>query len=71
MEVFHAFVRENAGEGIVLDVGEGMSCSDSVQEWAGKGEKAKSNRYYSQSVLLSVRAAQSSSTKELLLWWGH
>lgn len=71
MEVFLALVRENAREGLVLNVGEGINCSDSVQEGAGKGEKAKSNRYHSQSILLSVRAAQSSSSKELLLWWDH
>lgn len=71
MEVLLAFARENVREGMVLDVGEGINCSDSVQEWAAKGEKAKSNRYYSQPVPLSVRAAQSSCTKGLLLWWGH
>lgn len=32
---------------MVLDMGEGINCSDSVQEEAGKGEKAKSNRYHS------------------------
>lgn len=68
IEMFLAVVRENAREGMMLDVEEGINCSDSVQEGAGKGEKAKINRYHSQSVPVSVRAAQSSCTKELLLW---
>lgn len=45
---------------MVLDVGEGINCSDSVQEGADKGEKAKSNRYHSVCLFVSE-----SCTKQL------
>lgn len=41
MEAFLDLVRENVREEVLLDVGEGGNCSDSIQEGAGKVRKQR------------------------------